>query len=311
MSISGLASANEGATVTYTITVTNNGPSTATSTTLTDSLPAILGYKSATTSQGTFSVSGGVVTFALGTLAANGTVTATVVAQALEDGSTSNLVTVGSSSPDPNTGNNTASATAMFNEPGISVSSAIHTRSRTLTNAQVVTFTHASGVEPVSAFQAMINWGDGTASTPGTITLSGTTYKVTGSHSYSNTNRHTITTTVTESGNSPVLEGGNKVDVNPGTLPLNQRDLVRLSDLAGNHDGDGHSDDHGTSTGCSSLSVGRNSSESNSFTYTTDNTRRGIDAGIALALSQRGQSTASANPLDAWFVGIWWIDLDN
>ena len=51
-----------------------------------------------------------------------------------------------------------------------------------------------------------------------------------GFHTYSNTNRHTITTTVLETGNSPVVEGGNKVDVDPATLPLDQRDLVRLPD---------------------------------------------------------------------------------
>ena len=47
-------------------------------------------------------------------------------------------------------------------------------------NVVVATFTHASGVEPTSAFNATINWGDGTTS-PGTITQSGTTYSVTGS----------------------------------------------------------------------------------------------------------------------------------
>lgn len=91
-------------------------------------------------------------------------------------------------------------------------------------------------MEPISAFSATINWGDGTTS-QGTITLSGTTYTVRGSHTYSNTNRHTIRTTVVETGNSPIKEGGNKVDVNPGTLPLNLRDVVHLADVAGDHDG--------------------------------------------------------------------------
>jgi hypothetical protein len=66
-----------------------------------------------------------------------------------------------------------------------------------LTNFQVATFTHANGVEPTSAFVATINWGDGTTSA-GTIALSGTTYTVQGSHTYSSTHGHTITTTVTE-----------------------------------------------------------------------------------------------------------------
>src|SRR5205085_1434578 len=92
VSVSGPASSTEGSTVTYNITVTNAGPASASSTILTDTLPAILNFTSAATSQGSFSVSGGVVTFTLGTIAANGTVTASVTAQAVEDGSTSDAV---------------------------------------------------------------------------------------------------------------------------------------------------------------------------------------------------------------------------
>src|SRR5262249_22596987 len=62
VSVSGPASANEGDTVTYNITVTNAGPSSASSVTLTNTLPSILNFISATTSQGTSSQSGGVVT---------------------------------------------------------------------------------------------------------------------------------------------------------------------------------------------------------------------------------------------------------
>jgi uncharacterized repeat protein (TIGR01451 family) len=227
VSVSGPASANEGDTVTYNITVTNAGPSSAAAVILTDTLPAILNYKSATTTQGTFSASGGAVTFSLGTVASGGTVTASVTAQAVEDGSTSDTVSVSSSSPDPNSTNNSASATTSFAEPAVSVSGSISTRSRTLTNFQVATFTHASAVEPAIAFTATINWGDGTTSA-GTITLSGTTYTVRGSHTYSGGNRHTISTTVVEAGNSPVSEAGSKIDTNPGKLPWNERDVVQV-----------------------------------------------------------------------------------
>jgi uncharacterized repeat protein (TIGR01451 family) len=197
VSISGPGSANEGDTVTYNITVTNAGPSSASGVTLTDTLPSNLNYKSATASQGTFSVAGGVVTFSVGTVASGGTVTASVTALATEDGTTSDAAMVSSSSPDPNLANNSASATTTFAEPAISVSGAIRTKSHTLTNFQVATFTHANGVESANAFTATVNWGDGTTST-GTITLSGTTYIVTGSHTYAISGRHTITTSVTE-----------------------------------------------------------------------------------------------------------------
>jgi uncharacterized repeat protein (TIGR01451 family) len=233
LTASGPSSSTEGNSVTYTVTVTNNGPSSATGVTLTDTLPSILNFQSATTSQGTFSQSAGVVTFSIGTIASGGTVTATVTALALEDGSTSNAASVTSTSPDPNPNNNSASVTTSFAEPAISVSGPIRTRSQTLTNFLTATFTHANGVELSSAFSATINWGDGTTSS-GNITLSGTTYSVRGSHTYSGGGRHTITTTVVETGSSPIREGGNKLDVDPGKLPLDQRDVVQL------HQGHGH-----------------------------------------------------------------------
>jgi uncharacterized repeat protein (TIGR01451 family) len=243
VSVSGPTSANEGDSVTYNITVTNAGPAAATGVVLTDTLPALLNFQSATVSQGTFTQAAGVVTFTIGTINANGTVTATVTAQALEDGSASDAVAVTATSPDPNTANNSASATTSFAEPTISVSGPIRTRNQNLNNFRTATFTHASGVEPTSAFNATINWGDGTTS-PGTITLSGTTYSVTGSHSYSGGGRHTISTSVVETGNSPGSESGNKLDTDPAKLPLGQRDIVKLSDITHHHTTDTGSGHH-------------------------------------------------------------------
>jgi uncharacterized repeat protein (TIGR01451 family) len=177
VTVSGPASSSEGSTVTYTITVTNSGSASASNVTLTDTLGSILNFKSATP-QGTYTVSNGVVTFTLANIAAGGTATATVTAQAIEDGSTSDVASLG--------GSNSASATTSFAEPSIGVSgSSFTTRSSTF-SGQVATFTHASGVEPASAFSATINWGDGTTSTGSsvTITLSGGTYTVSGSHHY-------------------------------------------------------------------------------------------------------------------------------
>ncbi len=223
VSVSGPATANEGATVTYTITVTNAGPSSASGATLTDTLGALLNYKSATLNGTavTPTVANGVVTVSLGTIASGGKATVTITAQAIEDGSTSDSALVSSSSPDPNSANNSASATTSLAETSIVVSSSITTRSSSLTNYTVATFTHASGVEPAGAFVATIAWGDGTTST-GTITQSGTTYSVIGSHRYTSGGRHTIKTTVTES-----TQAVSKADVDPATLPLDQRDVVR------------------------------------------------------------------------------------
>ena len=228
VAVSGPTSASEGDTVTYTITVTNAGPASATSVSLTDTLAALLNFKSATTGQGTFSAAGAVVTFTVGTIASGGTVTATVTAQAVEDGSANNNASVTSGTPDPNTANNSAVQSTAFAEPAITVSAAIRTRTQTLTNFRAATFTHASGVESPATFVATIGWGDGTNS-PGIITLSGTTYTVTGSHTYASSTRHTITTTVVESGNSPVSLIASKFGDNPGAnLSWKAFDVVRL-----------------------------------------------------------------------------------
>ena len=311
VSISGPASGNEGDIVTYNITVTNAGPSSASSTTLTDTLTSILNFKSATTSQGTFTVSGGVVTFSLGTIAANGTVTASVTAQAAEDGSTSNAVSVSSSSPDPNTANNNASATTSFAESAISVSGAIRTKASTLTNFQVATFTHANAVEPTSAFKATINWGDNTTSA-GTITLSGTTYTVTGSHTYSSNGSHLISTTVTETGNSPVGEGSNKVYVN--LHPFQTHKALAVTEQTATVGSQGFVNVPVTLTDSYTniqtfsfplVSYIQYQGVPSISTAAANNIVQAADHVFGLAMTQHLQASNHANSLDDWFSDLW------
>ena len=78
---------NEGDKIMYTVTVSNTNscyPNSATSVVLTDTLGANLGYTSASTTYpgATFTVSGSVVTFNLGSIAYGVTATMTVTAQA-------------------------------------------------------------------------------------------------------------------------------------------------------------------------------------------------------------------------------------
>jgi uncharacterized repeat protein (TIGR01451 family) len=199
---SGPASAAEGDNITFTITVTNNsaGSNPATGVVLTDTLGTNLRYVSFTTGQGTVSRSGSVVTFTIGSIGVGASVTVSVTAQALEDGNLSDSGVGTATSNDPDSANNTAAAVTAVSEPPIVVSAPLTSSDRHPTNLVVATFTHAAGIEPTSAFNAVINWGDGTTSA-GTITQSGTTYSVTGSHKYTGAgNSHTITTTVTEIG---------------------------------------------------------------------------------------------------------------
>jgi uncharacterized repeat protein (TIGR01451 family) len=223
----GPLTSTEGSNVTYSLTVTNNGPTAATNVVMTDTLGANLKYVSATTGQGTFTQSGSKVTFSFGTVVVGQTVTATVTAQTLEDGNLTNYASVTSSLSDANQNNNSGSATTVVAEPAISVSGSVTTTSKKLNNVIVATFTHANGVEPASAFTATINWGDGSTSA-GTISLSGITYSVKGSHSYAVNGTYTITTTVTEptgSGGTPSPSPGGgpgKTATTPGASFSNE-----------------------------------------------------------------------------------------
>ncbi len=211
----GPSAGTEGSNVTYSLTVTNNGPTTATNVVLTDTLGTNLNYVSSTKSQGTSSRSGSVVTFSFGSIGVGQTVTATVTALPIEIGHLTNAASVTSSLSDANLNNNTAAATTVVTDPAIVVSAPFVTSSTTLTNQTVATFTHAGGVEPAGAFVARINWGDG-ATSAGVITLSGTTYSVTGSHTFAASGSHTIITTVVEVPTGPWSQVANLAP--PGDL---------------------------------------------------------------------------------------------
>jgi len=196
---SGPTTSTEGNNVTYTIKVTNNGPTNAKAVVLTDTLGANLKFVSATTGQGSFKQSGSVVTFSFGVVGLNQTVTATVTAQSTEDGSLTNTASVASSTN--NTNNNSQVVTTAVAEAQFVVTNNT-VNGKKVNNQTVATFTHAGGVEPASAFKATINWGDNTSST-GTVSLSGTTYSVKGSHTYRTGGTHSVSTTVVEIASNP------------------------------------------------------------------------------------------------------------
>ncbi|HEY1663003.1 MAG TPA: tandem-95 repeat protein [Verrucomicrobiae bacterium] len=85
--------------LTYTVSLTNFGPSTASGAVVTDALPAGVGFVS-TTGGGTLSL--GVVTWNLATIAAGATTNYTLTVTAAPNGPTTNTASVTSPTPDPN-----------------------------------------------------------------------------------------------------------------------------------------------------------------------------------------------------------------
>jgi uncharacterized repeat protein (TIGR01451 family) len=93
--------------LTYTIMLTNSGPSAAAGVMLTDTLPTGVTFISASASQGSCSGTT-IVVCNLGTLNSAGQASATIVIQTATSGTLNNMAEVASSTFDPNTANNVA-----------------------------------------------------------------------------------------------------------------------------------------------------------------------------------------------------------
>jgi uncharacterized repeat protein (TIGR01451 family) len=196
----------EGFPITYTIAVTNNGPSDSQAVVVTDMLPTGVIFNSASFSQGTTSQGGNTITANLGAVASGATVSGTIVVTPTENGTIINTASVTSSTPDPNAQNNSATAQDSVAEGAIlGQGTTVNGFERSpLTNVTVGTFTHANGIEPASAFSATIDWGD-FINSPGTVTLSNGVYTVQGSHGYFDEHIYPVTVTVSEENVTTVI----------------------------------------------------------------------------------------------------------
>jgi uncharacterized repeat protein (TIGR01451 family) len=103
-----------GGRITYSLTVYNAGPDTATNVVLTDALPAHTSFVDAAINTGSVSFDGTTVTINIDTLAFDSTATATLIVQVNQDTPLdtiiSNTVTGTSDTPDPEPSNNSATA---------------------------------------------------------------------------------------------------------------------------------------------------------------------------------------------------------
>jgi len=116
LSLTKTASPNPGQTavpLSYRITVTNNGPATATNVVVTDTLPGSVAFGSATATQGNCNGSGP-VNCNVGTLAVGGSAIVTIVVTPSAPGQITNTASVTASESDFDSTNNTASTTTVI-----------------------------------------------------------------------------------------------------------------------------------------------------------------------------------------------------
>jgi uncharacterized repeat protein (TIGR01451 family) len=99
-----------GSSLTYTLTIHNQGADFATAVAVLDQLPAGLAFVSATPSRGSCSEAGGIVRCKLGTLAEGTDATVAVGVIPTAPGMVSNTTTVAATEADPDTTNNTATS---------------------------------------------------------------------------------------------------------------------------------------------------------------------------------------------------------
>src|SRR5690606_8655743 len=104
--------------ITFTLTVTNSGRVPATQVALTDTLPAELAYVSG---DGGCSETGGEVVCALGTLAASGTASVTIVVTPTASGLLTNSAVVAGDADDPTPADNTAQTTTPVDVANLTV----------------------------------------------------------------------------------------------------------------------------------------------------------------------------------------------
>jgi hypothetical protein len=100
----------------------------------------------------------------------------------------------------------------------------------TLYSAVVAAFTDSSSLAVPGEFTAMINWGDGTASSVGTIAVSGGGYSVTGSHTYNLANTvaisEPVTVTITDTLTLDSVTADSTANVTPVPITVQPRNFA-------------------------------------------------------------------------------------
>ena len=187
-SLSAPATAVQGAIVTYALTVGNSGQDAAPNLTLTDVIPVGMTFVSANFTSGTGSFTNGTLTWNAGTIAVNAAVSGSIKLRATATGSITNTVSFASDSIQGGASSLSAATTITPAPPAPIITQGIALTASMLVptgNQTLATFTDAASGVTASGFSATINWGDGSSSSTGTISLANGVFAITGpSHTY-------------------------------------------------------------------------------------------------------------------------------
>jgi trimeric autotransporter adhesin len=140
VSVSAPSSVASGNDVTYSVTVTNGGPSTANPVTLLNFLPDGTTFKSVTASQGTCA-GGMVVRCNLGSMSSSGTATLQITATMLAAGTLTNTATASAAQGDSNMANNTASTDIVVTGSAYGAAPVLYSITPSLAQAGATSFT--------------------------------------------------------------------------------------------------------------------------------------------------------------------------
>lgn len=86
-----------------------------------------------------------------------------------------------------------------------------------LKKVTVATFTDTGGPEPISNYNAVINWGDGTGLNGGTVVSDGSSFRVLGTHTYKESGFYPISVTIHDHGGATITLNGT---VNVADVPI-------------------------------------------------------------------------------------------
>jgi hypothetical protein len=75
----------------------------------------------------------------------------------------------------------------------------------TVSNLQIASVTDTGGAEAATNYTTTIDWGDGTTTSTGTVSVSGNTLNIAGSHTYTMAGRYHVTVTVTDEGGASTV----------------------------------------------------------------------------------------------------------